>query len=65
MQSFTTRPDIRGTFGALTSTPWIASAIGMSILEMVGNAFDACSTGGDRPLAEGIPGWSQATPFED
>ncbi|MZR31595.1 gamma-glutamyltransferase family protein [Sneathiella litorea] len=41
MQKFTTRPEIRGTFGVVTSTHWIASAVGMSILERGGNAFDA------------------------
>lgn len=41
MPDFTTRPDIRGTFGAVTSTHWIASAVGMAILEKGGNAFDA------------------------
>ena len=41
MQAFTTRPEIRGTFGVVTSTHWIASAVGMSILEKGGNAFDA------------------------
>jgi len=41
VQNFTTRPEIRGTFGAVTSTHWIASAVGMSILEKGGNAFDA------------------------
>lgn len=40
-QSFTTRPEIRGTFGAVTSTHWIASAVGFGILECGGNAFDA------------------------
>ncbi len=39
--TFTTRPEIRGTFGVATSTHWIASAVGMSILERGGNAFDA------------------------
>ena len=39
--SFTTRPDIRGSFGTVASTHWIASAVGMGILEKGGNAFDA------------------------
>src|ERR1051326_2402515 len=38
---FTTRPELRGTFGAVSSTHWLASAVGMSILERGGNAFDA------------------------
>ena len=38
---FTTRPQIDGTFGVVTSTHWIATAVGMSILEKGGNAFDA------------------------
>ena len=38
---FTTRPEIEGTFGVVTSTHWIATAVGMAILEKGGNAFDA------------------------
>ncbi|MBM3504183.1 MAG: gamma-glutamyltransferase family protein [Alphaproteobacteria bacterium] len=38
---FTTRPEILGTFGVVTSTHWIASSVGMAILEKGGNAFDA------------------------
>ena len=38
---FTTRPEIEGTFGVVTSTHWIATAVGMSMLERGGNAFDA------------------------
>ncbi|TGN68079.1 gamma-glutamyltransferase family protein [Paracoccus liaowanqingii] len=41
MTQFTTRPEIAGTFGVVTSTHWIATAVGMSMLEKGGNAFDA------------------------
>ena len=61
---FTTRPEIRGTFGVCASTHWIATSVGMGILERGGNAFDAaaamgftlqivephlCGPGGDMP----------------
>src|SRR5579884_1645546 len=39
--TFTTRPEIEGTFGVVASTHWIATAVGMGILERGGNAFDA------------------------
>lgn len=38
---FTTRPEILGTFGVVSSTHWVASSAGMAMLEKGGNAFDA------------------------
>jgi len=38
---FTTRPELAGTFGMVTSTHWLASQSGMAVLEAGGNAFDA------------------------
>ncbi len=38
---FTTRPELRGTFGMVASTHWLASQAGMAVLERGGNAFDA------------------------
>src|SRR5690349_10444822 len=39
--SFSTRPELRGTFGMVASTHWLATAAGMAVLEQGGNAFDA------------------------
>ena len=39
---FTTRPELLGTFGVVTSTHWLGTAAGMAMLERGGNAFDAC-----------------------
>lgn len=41
-----TRPELRGTFGMVSSTHWLASATGMAVLERGGNAFDAAVAAG-------------------
>lgn len=39
--TFTTRPELWGTLGAVSSTHWLASTVGMSLLEKGHTAFDA------------------------
>ncbi|HET9781524.1 MAG TPA: gamma-glutamyltransferase family protein [Candidatus Dormibacteraeota bacterium] len=43
---FTTRPELKGTFGVVSSTHWLATQSAMAVLERGGNAFDAAVAGG-------------------
>jgi gamma-glutamyltranspeptidase/glutathione hydrolase len=43
---FATRPELRGSFGMVASTHWLASGAGMAVLEQGGNAFDAAVAAG-------------------
>ncbi|QBI20491.1 gamma-glutamyltransferase family protein [Egibacter rhizosphaerae] len=42
----TTRPELQGTHGMVSSTHWLASGVGMAALEAGGNAFDAAVAAG-------------------
>lgn len=44
--NFTTRPELAGTFGMVSSTHWLPSQVGMGVLERGGNAFDAVVAAG-------------------
>ncbi|WP_416385032.1 gamma-glutamyltransferase family protein [Tersicoccus mangrovi] len=41
----TTRPTLKGSFGMVSSTHWLASAAAQAVLERGGNAFDAAVAG--------------------
>jgi gamma-glutamyltranspeptidase / glutathione hydrolase len=44
--TFTTRPVLRGSFGMVAATHWLAAGAGMRMLELGGNAFDAAAAAG-------------------
>lgn len=44
--TFTTRPELAGTFGMVATTHWLASAAGMRMLEAGGAAADAAAAAG-------------------
>ncbi|MEX6508644.1 gamma-glutamyltransferase family protein [Jiella sp. M17.18] len=44
--NFTTRPELVGTFGMVSTTHWLASSSAMAVLEKGGNAFDAAGAAG-------------------
>lgn len=69
--SFTTRPTLRGSFGMVSSTHWLASQSAMRMLELGGNAADGAvaaafvlhvvephlnGPGGDAPIIYAGPG---------
>ena len=44
--AFTTRPELVGTYGMVSSTHWIPASVGMAVLEAGGNAVDAAVAAG-------------------
>jgi gamma-glutamyltranspeptidase/glutathione hydrolase len=44
--SITSRPELRGTFGMIATTHWVATGVGMGMMEKGGNAFDAAAAAG-------------------
>ncbi|MEA5457171.1 gamma-glutamyltransferase [Sinomonas sp. JGH33] len=44
--AFTTRPELAGTFGMVSTTHWIGAQAGMAMLERGGNAIDAAAAAG-------------------
>src|SRR5207247_3989452 len=43
---FISRPEIKGTFGVVSSTHWLATHSAMAVLDRGGNAFDAAAAAG-------------------
>src|SRR5207248_5844640 len=43
---FISRPEIKGTFAAVSSTHWLATHSAMAVLDRGGNAFDAAVAAG-------------------
>lgn len=44
--TFTTRPELSGSFGMISTTHWLGSAAGMRMLELGGSAVDAAAAAG-------------------
>jgi gamma-glutamyltranspeptidase/glutathione hydrolase len=42
----TTRPELRGSYGMISTTHYLATAVGMAMMERGGNAFDAAVAAG-------------------
>ena len=60
---FTTRPEIVGTFGVVTSTHWIATAVGMGARNVAGPAICVANTGLAGEAADcTVPCWFGAQP---
>jgi len=49
--SFTTRPELVGSFGVVGASHWLAAQSGMAMLERGGNAFDAAAAA-DQSVAD-------------
>src|SRR3954468_9167169 len=68
-QGFATRPVLQGTFGMVAAGHYLASAIGLKLLEQGGNAVDAGVAAGSalalpKPQSVGIGGESPILIYE-